>query len=309
MDSRPIRLLRTLAIGAALLGGSALALPAASAATSTSVAIGSAAQSGTAVTVSGTASFGDQPFQAVGTDGTGDTFAPGEDTAGGDLTGAAIQTTTGGKVVFQWAVAQLPPAANGAPTGILYGWDFCVDGGACFEVDAQRTGPAAGTADPYGNLWACADATCTPADQTLVTDAIPVTFTASPPTVALTVSESQITASPGSVISPTTVSSNGAAFTAVGDLSTATYEYDFGDGVDPIADYTVAAPQVSLTLDTAGGDPAAAAYVTTVAPAADGTFSGSVDATGLAAGTYQVDARACFGEGNCAYATAPVTIG
>ncbi|MFN2542950.1 MAG: hypothetical protein ABR600_00055 [Actinomycetota bacterium] len=297
-------------LGGFVLAGAIVATTAVGpASAATSATIDSLSRTGTLITVSGTASFVDQPSLAVGTDGTGDTFAPGQDALGGDLTGVSISTKTANKVTLSWAVTQLPAGTNGAPTGVMYGWDFCVNGANCFEVDAQRAGLVAQNTSGYGILWRCADPACTPANQAVVTETIPVTFGTPANTVTATFNFSQINVSSGSVITPVLVATDGAAFTGLGDASAQTYLYnDVDAGVPDIEDYVVAGRTVDFAVAAPGSDPSTLSFGHQVAASPAGAFTGTVDVSGLAAGTYTLFARACFGSNNCGYASQDITV-
>jgi len=270
------------------------------------VAIGSATRSGDTLTVTGTSTYTDQPFVELGTDGTGDTFLPGQDVMGADLTAAFISTRANNQLQIRWQVASLPPNLNGSPTGIAYGASFCVNEAQCWDVDAQRMGLGAGSTNPVAYLWTCGDPTCAPAQQTnSVSLAAPV-FDATARTITATVGLGQIGATPGSKITPSAASTDGPWFVWVGD-ATVSVNSGLADGVPEIAEYTVPGKQVSVAVGAPGLDPASVTYGTTVTPSGTGAYSAAVNVAGLS-GDQAVYVRACLGEGNCAYATQAVTL-
>ena len=73
-------------------------------------------------------------------------------------------------------------------------------------------------------------------------------------------------------------------------------------------EYAVPTKLVSLTLGAPGQDPAAVSYTTNPTVLPNGNFSSSLSTSGLAAGSYEVYARACYGLDNCAYASQGVTL-
>lgn len=280
--------------------------PSASGAAGT-VAVTTATRSGDALTVAGTSTYTDQPFVQMGTDGTGDTFLPGQNNLGADLTGAFLASRTNNQLQIRWSVASLPPGLNGSPTGIAYGSSFCVDDTLCWDVDAQRMGLGAANTTGYATLWRCGDAACTPDQQTSpVTLAAPV-FDATANTITASVSLSQIGASAGSKITPSSASPEGPWFVWVGD-ATVTVFAGLADGVQfEQEEYRVAKKEVSLAVGAPGQDPASVVYTTTVNPAANGSFSGGLNVAGLS-GAHTVYARACFGSNNCGYGSLDVTL-
>lgn len=271
------------------------------------ITIDAVSRSGDTLLVSGGATFDDQPFLELGTDGTGDTFAPGQDQLGADLTGAHARTKANGQIELRWSVTSLPPVLDGPPTGHAYGWTFCVDEASCFDVDAQRTGLGALSTGPYGALWRCADPSCTPADQSFVKDGLPVVFDGAAATITVTLNAFDVGAQPGSTVNSVSASGLGPAFVWTGDASLFVVA-DFSDGVLDVAEYEVASKRIDLALGAPGQDPASVSYSASVSPGPTGSFSYGFDVGGLAPGDYEVYARACFGEGNCAFASAPVTL-
>ncbi|HEX9892028.1 MAG TPA: hypothetical protein VGB28_08210 [Actinomycetota bacterium] len=296
---------RAKALAAAALALGVLA-PAASGAAGT-VSVTAATRTGDVLAVAGTSTYTDQPFVQMGTDPTGDTTAPGQDVLGADLTGAFLASRTNNQLQIRWSVASLPPELGGSPTGVAYGSSFCVDDTLCWDVDAQRMGLGALSTNPYGALWRCGDSACTPDQQTSPVDLASPVFNAATNTITASVSLSQIGASPGSKITPSSASPQGAWFVWMGD-ATVTVFANLADGVFfEQEEYRVAKKEVSLAVGAPGQDPASVAYATTVNPAANGSFSGGLDVTGLS-GPHTVYARACFGSDNCGYGTLDVTL-
>jgi hypothetical protein len=302
MRTRLMLALAAALVPAALLSSTAVA--------ATGVAIANTSQSGSLLIVGGAATFDDQPFAVLGTDATGDTFTPGFQVVGGDMTDASISTKTDGSVQFRWRVTDMPPAPlDGAPTGVIYAWDFCVDTEACFELSAGRQGAINGstTAAPYGQLWSCGDPGCDPGAQAFISDAVSVTMSAATKSVVATLGAGQIVASPSSVITGTGWSVEGPAFTDISDPSLFPF-FDLGDGVSSVSAYTVAAKEISMAVGASGQDPATVAYGAPVAPFdGAGSFSVSANVQGQT-GPRTVYVRACFGSNNCAYATRDITL-
>ena len=275
----------------------------------TSVTIANATQSGSSLSISGTSTFDNAPFTAIGTDGTGDTFVPGFGAIGGDMTAAQISTTTNGDLQFRWVVTELLPApADGSPTGVIYAWDFCVDDETCFEIDGGRNGLSAGVVGPYASLWGCATSACDPGGQTFLNDGFTAVMSAATNSFTVTLPAGTISAAPGSTISGASGwSVEGPVFTDVGDGGFFPV-FDVGDGVSTVDEYTVPGKQVSLAIAAPGLDPAAVSYTKTVVPSGGGSFAAILSTSELAPGDYSVYARACLGAGNCGYGTRAVTI-
>jgi len=282
----------------------ALLAPASSGA-ATSVTI-SATQSGTNLAVSGTTTFDDQPFVTLGTDPAGDTFAPGQDQLGVDLTAGSVRTRTNGQLVFRWSVTSLPPQTNGTPTGHAYGVAFCIDGSNCYDVDAQRMGIGAANTTGYGVLWRCADPSCTPNAQTLVRDGVPVTFDGATATITATVNANEVGATPGATLETVNASPLGSYFIWTGD-ATVTVLADFADGIFVEDTYSIPDKEVSLAIGEPGLDPATVTYGAPFTPAGNGSFSALLP-TGGATGDKTVYARACLGSNNCGYGSVDVAL-
>jgi len=79
------------------------------------------------------------------------------------------------------------------------------------------------------------------------------------------------------------------------------------DGVDVVAPYTIAGRSASLGIAPAGADVADVVFDTEASTVGTGGFDHAFDVSGLAAGDYEVFARACFGD-NCGVSSAPFTI-
>lgn len=253
----------------------------------------------------GNAAFSDRPFLTIGEDGPADATSPAHAALGGDLTGAAISTTPGGQLKFRWSTAGLP-ATGAAPTGIVYGWVFCVTGGDCFELDAGGANWLEQDTDGHGLLWKCATAECVPADQTTTTASVTTVFDQGTDTVTATIPVSAIGAA------GRTITEAGGTlpdvFAGTGDLGLLTYQYNIGDVIAGVEEYTVANKQVSLKLGAPDQDPATVTYSTNTSVLGNGNFSSALSTEGLAAGSYEVYVRACYGLENCAFASQDVTL-
>lgn len=272
----------------------------------TGVTISGATQSGAFVSVSGTATFDDQPFVAIGTDGIGDTLVPGFGALGGDLTSASISTATNGDVRFRFVVSDMLPAPlDGSPTGVIHAWDFCVDGVTCFEIDGGRNGTGVGVVGPYASLWSCTNASCDVGGQTQIGD-LAAAMSAATKSFTVTAPAGTVAASPGSIISPASGPYiDGPVITDVGDGGLFPL-FEVGDGIASLEEYTVASKTVSAVVGALGQNPASVAYSSTTGMGS-GSFTASAATNGLT-GEQAVYVRACFGANNCAYATQAVTL-
>jgi hypothetical protein len=279
-----------------------------SAGAATSVSVTEATQNGAILTVTGSATFDDEPFVTLGTDGIGDTFTPGFGAAGGDMTSAAISTTVGGLVRFRWVVSDMAPAPlDGAPTGVIHAWNLCVSE-SCFEIDGGRNGLSAGVVGPYASLWSCASSACDPGAQSFISDGYLAEMSAATKSFTVTMPADTISASPGSTISGASGwSAEGPVFTDVGDGGFFPV-FDIGDGVTSLDEYQVPRKSVWIAVGASGQDPVSVAYTGAPAtPAANGSFSASTGVSGLT-GPQTVYAKACFGSNNCAYGTLDVVL-
>jgi len=302
--SRILRYATLAALATMLLG---VLAPAAGAATN--VTIASVTPSGSSLLVSGSSAYDDAPFSTIGTDPTGDTFTPGFGSIGGDMTEALISTKANGDLQFRWVVSEmLPSPADGAPTGVVHAWNFCVNGDTCFEIDGGRNGLSAGVVGPYAALWSCASPACSPGDQSFVGDGYTAAMSAETKSFTVTLPAGTIGVSPGATVGGASGwSAEGPVYTDLSDGGLFPL-FDIGDGVASVDDYSVPGKQVSLAIAAPGLDPATVSYSLTTAPAANGSFNAALSAEGLAAGDYEVYARACFGEGNCGFTSTPVTL-
>lgn len=288
----------------------------------TSVQVNTTALSGDTLSVTGVAAFADEPFVVLGSDPAHDAVPPGP--TGLDLTGAAVRSKVNGDLEFQWTLTGLPPVVDGLDMTFL-GWSFCVVGEEkrCFELDAGRyyhsQWPPLEQTGWSGQLWSCANATCAWFEQTGMSTPVDVTVQNVPGSTAIVsaaVPGSAIGASPEAVVSPVSVYPGGAAFATVWQWHERVKDQPlpgggvypfFGDGLTIGTDYAIPARTVSLALVEPGADPQEVAYTTSAALDASGSFTGSVPTGGLT-GPKSVYARACFGDGNCAFASRDVTL-
>jgi len=300
---RPLLAPLTLVLAAASLPGTA------SAAGTTSLTIGSATMSGSTLTVTGASTYADQPFVLQGDDPVGDTVNGLPGTFGQDLTGAGIASNTNGTISFRWTASELPPVLNGSPQ-LTYGWTFCAgpveedpeDPQACWELTASRMNWFIPNPEPWLQVWSCAS-TCDGSGLTNITG--PLVFDGATKTVTATLSRDALSADPGDVISPLLGFSfnDGALWTGMAGWYLA--GQDFINYEDT---YTVPGKRVSLAIAEPGQDPATVTYGTDATVAQSGSYTGSLDVSTLAPGSYTVYSRACYGANNCAYATSGVTI-
>jgi hypothetical protein len=282
----------------------ALALIAGSASAGT-ITISSATVNATSVVVNGNATFTDGAFVSVATDGAADTTSPAHAAAGGDLTGASIATTVAGQLKLRWSLASLPPS-GAPPSGIVYGWIFCVSGGSCFEVDAGGINVTTQDSDGYGVLWRCATDACVAANQTTVRDDVAVVFDTAAKTATATLTLAELGAAGKTLTEATGTLPD--VFAGTGDAGLATFQYNVGDTITSVEEYAVPTKSVSLKLGAPDQDPAAVTYSNSVSVLANGNFGFALDRGGLNPGAYEVYARGCFGMDNCAYASQDVTL-
>lgn len=260
-----------------------------------------ATKSGGNLRVLGAASFGGlAPFE-LGTDAAGDSVQGTPAIMGMDLTKAAIGQPDGdsGDLVFELTAADLPPN-GGLPEAARYAWDMVVTpaGGspAGFRVSggfSQVTGPnpAPDTAMPTfkvqrcpGEAASCGSAVPVSAVMNGESNRISVTI---PVSVLSTIAGGPIT---GAEIRAGSFGYQGAAVTSNPQSSApgpATDRVTLGGG------HIVAARSVSVDVVPVGGTPT---FDIPATVGADGSFT--ADVTGLAPGTYDVHAKACFGT-NC----------
>ena len=283
----------------------------------TSIVRLAATRDGATVIVGGAATFGGQTAVTVGTYAPGDSTQPAA--LGYDLLRAQISQPEPktGDLVFELQLAELP-ATGGLPEAARYTWDFAVNPGTGnvipFEIDGKLTDvvrrqttrvPAfvlRGDCTSANNVITCTDVATLDATMDPATDRITVTLPR-----ALLEAHAKVPVA-GTAIEPATIcegisskaaayfsACGGAAGPATGDVIAQDSEVDV---------YRVAGRTVRLGIVPAGSAPA---YTTSGTLADDGSFSGSLDVSGLAPGSYDVVARACFGT-NCGTASVPITI-
>jgi hypothetical protein len=258
----------------------------------TTAGVQDAVVTGSAVDVTGSASFADQPFVELGTDPTGDAEVPAA--LGQDLTAASVSTTTDGRLRLRFHLASLP-AGTGQGPRVSYGWAFCVSGASCYEVNAWSVGPSLRA---EAEVWRCADPACAVAAQTLTT--IPAGVTLSPParTVTVTVPLASLGGGFGSAIAPTAAP----VATGIGARRTA------GDALAYQESFETGLRAVSLAVGPPGQDPAAVTYASEAQAEDDGQYAGTVDAAGMPPGPAAVYVRACFGANACGYVSRPISL-
>ena len=262
----------------------------------TAVTVDEAVVAGSEVAVTGSSAFADQPFVQLGTDPSGDADLPGD--VGQDLTSAAAATSTDGRLHLRFGLASLPPGTGQGPR-VSYGWAFCLDETGCFEVEAWSIGTS--WHRPVVEVRRCADPSCAPDSQTPVDAGATAIVNGTARTVAVHVPLEALGAAPGATLEPAGPAGAPVA-TGVGASRTAgdqlAYEGEFRTGVR----------EVSLAVGPRGQDPGAVTYGSTVEAGAGGGYSADLDASGLPPGPATVYARACFGTGNCGYATRDITL-
>jgi len=273
-----------------------------------------AASSGT-LTVSGRAFFGGEAPAVVGQDPAGDVPFPPQ--LGLDIVEARIgqPDSASGNLAFELDLADLP-ASGGVPEHVRYSWDFAVDTGSGvpkpFQIDGKLTDVARrnstnvpafflrGNCATVDNVLTCEDV----AELATIMDGAYDRITVTVPKEVL---ESDVGASlEGAMIGPGTICEGisakiAAYFTLCGGQGQST-----GDALvqDPDVPYEVASRTAEVGIVPAG---APAEFTDEATIGAGSTFSATLDVSGLAPGTYDIHARACYGS-NCATRTTTVTI-
>jgi hypothetical protein len=270
-----------------------------------------AIKSGSALRVIGAASFGGlAPFE-VGTDPSGDSVHGLPAALGYDLTKASIgqPDANSGDISFVLELADLPPT-GGLPDGAVYFWDLNLvpPGGQPygFRIMGSLTDltdvPTPSTETPAFTVHGCgADAsncsvTGTAVDAVMDGEANRITVTV--PTGAL----AQATGQPvlGAEIVRGTFGFQGVAVRT--DPQTNAVPGPMTDHLAISGSHTVAQRSVAVDVVPVGAAPA---FGTPAVLNDNGQFS--ADVTGLAPGSYDVHARACFGT-NCATSSTRTTV-
>lgn len=273
----------------------------------TAVSIDDIGQSGSILTVSGQASFGNQPFVTLGTDPAD---LPGANLLGKDVTGFSMSTSVNGDITLRWQLDQLPPAL-GRGVDVSYGKAFCVTSSGVPNCWVITFIDLAGTLNSFVWGWECPDETCAISSgdhtKTWETDQ----YDAAAETASATIPSAELGLAPGSelqAVNPATFD-GGPVFVTTPwwfllDLTGSAPTYD-ATAID--ASYVVPEKAVSLAIGAPGQAPEEVAYPVAATLEGNG-YTGELDVSTLAPGAYTVYARAGFGEGNCGYATADVTI-
>lgn len=272
-----------------------------------------AGRSGNALNVNGVASLGGVASLEVGIDVAGDPAQGLPAALGFDLTKASIgqPDPRSGDLSFIIDAVDLPPT-GGVPEMAWYHWDFAVliEGEAPqgFILRGRLTNVTRDTRVPSfyldecdgpGGGTPCADTTEHPLDATMDGESNRIT---------VRVSRSLLEQLVGGPIAGATIRTsgdvafpNGAAVLAVPSNSA------LGPTHDRVAisgGYTVGTPEVRVGIVPAGATPA---FEQVANLAEDGSFTSSLDVSGLAPGSYDLWAQACFGT-NCATRSMPVTL-
>lgn len=288
---------------------------------STAVTSLDATATDTSVEVAGTALFEGEDPNLVAEDGTGDgPLHPGmAASAGVDLVGAYISQPDPDvpELLFEWEVTELPDTGS-LPEIVRYGFPFKA-GAAGFMAQAKFSNLVSGTTqdDPIGHVEHVGGNAfqlrggCAPDDAGVIAcrhvewlDGAFDTDTGRVQVLVPIGGPNTPTVQPGVEIVPNPDSLGGnptASFQAyVSNNSTEDEAF-----WDPSQSYSVPERTVRLGLVPAG---APAAYTAQGTVGEDGTtFSGSVSTDGLAAGSYDLVAEACFGT-NCGSARTAVTL-
>jgi hypothetical protein len=298
----------------ALIAALAAAAPAQAA---PSVTAGEATADGPRATVSGTVAFpaieGPQSVLTTTSSRTAGEAAgsPAGQAAGLDLRGAQISRLPDGKGLrFQWVVQGMP--AQTPPEGVRYLWGFSI-GTSLYQLSAKRTNVANinTTENPPGTVTHAASnrgffelrGDCTASYNGLpLSGCFRLAFldgSFDPAKGIVTVDLPygvRPDIQPGAVIAESTEGSVSGAISASFQAIVSTAQ--MATGFSGVSTY-FSAPQLALGVGRATSNPASVSYTSTITPAADGTFTGSVG--GVTAQNRTVFVRACNGV-ECAYA-------
>ena len=273
-----------------------------------------ASRNGSTLRALGSASFGGISSLEVGTDVAGDSVHDLPAVLGFDLTKGSIgqPDPRTGDVTFMLDLVDLPPT-GGVPEAAWYAWDLFVDpvqgDPVPFRISGSLTdlggpNPMPDSATPTFTIRGCGwdGGTCPlgiPVPTVMNGEANRITVTV--PTSALEqVAETSVT---GAEISGGTFGFQGGVVTSDPQFSVQ-FTGPTNDILPISGTYRVAERTVALDLVPAGGSPA---FDEVAALAADDRFEASLDVSGLAAGAYELWARACFGT-NCATRSVAVTL-
>jgi hypothetical protein len=311
---RPLVVLSSLFVLSALPVGAAEPEP-----TTASV---TASVQGTTLAVSGTATFGGQALQTVAPDvaGDGPLHADASRELGVDLVAARVHQPNPNEptLVFEWQATNLPAPI---PEGVRYFWPFMLNtpaGDKTYFLQAKATNLASVTVadDPVGHvthsgaafqlrgncgtlvaIQNCGHLGWLEGQYDLAADTVrielPIGSALAPEVV------------PGARLIPFDYAGGtiAAAYQAVVSNATVT---DYADWIEDFA-YTVPSKGVSLGIAPAGTDPANVTFSKDATLGEGDSFTGSLDVSGLAPGSYEVFAKACFAD-NCGVGRAPFTI-
>jgi hypothetical protein len=277
------------------------------AATPTTVDVLAATASGSAISVTGSVTFGNQDPVELVNDGCGD--APGGAAAtalGLDHEKLLISQPSGGANNLLFTIDLCGLTGGGIPEGIQYNWDIQVNGGSGaggsnWSIKTMRSRASATTnLDPYAATYTCVPSTggysCT--ENVRLT----AVYDEATSQIRITVPFTAIGASPGALIEGWPRATN--PFWIGPSASGATTLTNIFDtsGHD---EYRVPAKTASLGIAPAGTPESGVSFSTT-ATISGSSFSGALAKP--AAGEYDVWAKACFGTSNCATRSVAVTV-
>lgn len=258
----------------------------------------------TTISVSGTASFVDEPM-VVGTD------AP-EAVNQGKVPGTDITTIeisrpnpTANAIRFTMNVANQPPELNGIPLVPYFAWDFFVDTPTGqtlqFLLLANRATGESPDTDPDFVLWTC-DPDAPPPN---CNETARVTGAFTPTAVEVTVPANTIGAAPGAVISGSGTN-NVRVSPGIGTPVATGVTNLLLESLTQTEAYTVPGPTVRVGVAPAGTAPEAVELTKAGSFKTDGTFSATLPKP--EPGDHVVAAEVCYTDTDCALTSTDVTV-
>ena len=279
-----------------------------------------------AVSVSGGATFGTQPPVVVGTDDAGDGVVGSEapqlsqldDNLGTDLVSAdvSVPDPTEQVLQFRWHITGLP-RTGAIPEATFYRWGITVNGTTNYVLQAKFSNLISLSVldDPQGvvtNIGASFQLRGSCGQENVGGQNLPLnnchslafltgSLNTSTDTVSIDLPMGQSYDEdivPGASLTPYNYDTQ-PIVAGASVFASEPFEEDGMDwDQDAVPAYTIPSPQVLLGIAPAGTDVSNVSFGTPGTLKDDGSFSGSVSTAGLASGSYDVWAKACFAT-NC----------